>query len=209
MWASIPDNLTSKYKNNVLAINTQVPAGYVVYVIEPDAAEKKGHEDADAARAEEAFKAAFANKKDVKFHPEYVETWHVRHIPGNSDVIGNNPWDKHPAFAGPEDTKVFVYIPKLVDEKKEEERQRMWAAKEKAKIDAKAAAEKTAVDGALAPGGPADPTLAANTTAPAPAPAPKAKAATKKAPAAPKAAAAEAEAVAAPKKKAPNKKKVP
>lgn len=166
MWASIPDNLAPKFNNAVLAINSQVPAGYAIYLIAPDAAEKKGNHDADTARAKEAFEAALAGKKGVKFRPEYIETWHARRIPGNSVVIGNNPWDKHPAYVGPEDTKVFVYIPKLVDEKEADARQMKGVAKEKAEAvkDQPAGDGTPTPDGALAAGGPADPTLALETT---------------------------------------------
>jgi hypothetical protein len=149
MWASIPDSHATKFTDAVLSIKSQVPEGYKIYVT-------------DKA---ELLEPIFAEQKGVKFRPEYVETWHARHIPGNSVCIGNSRWDKHPAYTGPEDTQVFVYIPKLAEERDAEARQKEWAAKEKARIDAKAAKEKVAVEGAAAPegalaaGGPADPTL--------------------------------------------------
>lgn len=53
---------------------------------------------------------ALADKDGAVFKPEHVETWHVRTV-SDQCMVGNAPWDRHPAYTGPEDTTVQVFCP--------------------------------------------------------------------------------------------------
>jgi len=116
MWAMIPESDIPKINDAVHHIRSAAPENYDIYVIKPDAHDKKGVADAEGIRTREALAETLAHVKGLKFRPEEVSTWHARTIPGYGMVLGDNAWDKHETYRGPEDIKVRVYIPRLIAE---------------------------------------------------------------------------------------------
>lgn len=147
MWAALPEGSDQKFDDAATPIQSQVSEGYQVFVVLPYTGAAKNAEAAAKARAQAVFSAAFeGNKLGVKFHPDRVERWFMRTVPGHGHYIGAQPWETHPQYSGPEDRRVFVYVPKLVEERMIDEAQKAVAEAAKARIQAKADAEKKAVD---------------------------------------------------------------
>lgn len=140
MWTSIPDNQAKKIGETVLALQARDTAGHLLFAVAPTVDDKKNVQNAAREKAAEMLRAFCATHSDADFHPEYIEVWHARHIPGHSTVIGRNPWETQDSYSGPADTTVFVYIPLVAAEKHKEKTLGATTAAKKGKRPKKAPA---------------------------------------------------------------------
>lgn len=92
-WASMP--LADAAPNTVVKLKAQ-PDGYEIYVVAADEAKALPMLD------------VYLSANGVPFFPDAVQQWHAREL-GQNVMVGNAPWDRHPAYRGPDDTVVYVY----------------------------------------------------------------------------------------------------
>lgn len=109
LWASVPASAMSKDK--AVAVVT-APAGQQIYVAITG-------EDVLPPQASTALSLleAAVHKGGGTFRVPHVDRWHFREAPGGGGTIGNAPWDRHPAYSGPEDQWAYVFSPQMSDER--------------------------------------------------------------------------------------------
>ncbi len=109
IWATIPQK--NCLPNTVLTLST-FPAGQRVFAI----ATGETCDPGSAVRALSALDVALS-ADGVPFRAAHVERWFLREMPGQGSLIGNKPWDRHPAYSGPMDSFIYVFDPKASDER--------------------------------------------------------------------------------------------
>lgn len=108
IWATLAAGFTP---NTVISVSTY-PAGRRIFAV----ATGETCDPGEATRALGALDVALS-AIGTPFRGSHVERWFVREMPGRGALIGNRPWDRHPAYVGPMDSFIYVYDPTASDQR--------------------------------------------------------------------------------------------
>lgn len=109
IWAAIAQK--DRAPNKVLDVGT-FPAGRRVLTIATGETSDPGAEERVLRSLD-----GYLTSSGMPFRVAHVERWFLREVPGQGALIGNKPWDRHPAYVGPMDSFIYVFDPIASDER--------------------------------------------------------------------------------------------